>query len=399
MLRWFLYWMIIIKQDNIMNNKIDPYRKLQKHLDKMPVGYPSTKSGVEISLLKRIFTPEQAAVAIHLHYKHKSLDQIFQTAKEIVSSKEELKNILDETVSNGGIFRRRKDGKYQYALLTFLLWGMYEHQLKRLNQGFLDDSGEYMQGEFGLELATSTLPKMRVIPVEKSVTVEHNIATYDEMRQVVKNAGDHIAIQECFCRKAADMQNKSCKSTDRREVCMSFGDLAELYVEEGWARKIDQHEALEIVRKNEEEGLVLMPANEQEPNFMCACCSDCCGMLTMMKGFPKPAEVVGSNYYAKVDPELCKGCGTCITRCPIDAVIKKDSVSSINLKRCIGCGLCVPSCPEKAMLMIAKEKEVLPPQTVENHLDTIYAKRTSLSGKMRSYAIKSMIRVATKLTK
>ena len=101
MLRWFLYWMIIIKQDSIMNIEIDPYRKLQKHLDTMPVGYPSTKSGVEISLLKRIFTPEQAAVAIHLHYKHKSLDQIFQTAKEIVSSKEELKNILDETVSNG----------------------------------------------------------------------------------------------------------------------------------------------------------------------------------------------------------------------------------------------------------------------------------------------------------
>jgi len=382
-----------------MNNEIEPYRKLQKHLDKMPVGYPSTKSGVEISLLKRIFTPEQATAAIHLHYKHKTLDEIFNTAKEIVSSKEELKNILDETVSNGGILRRKRDGKDQYALLTFILWGMYEHQLKRLSQGFLDDSSEYMQGEFGIEMATSTLPKMRVIPVEKSVTVEHNIATYDEMRQVVKDAGDQIAIQECFCRKVADMKDKSCKVTDRREVCMSFGDLAELYVEERWARKIDQHEALEIVRQNEEEGLVLMPANEQEPNFMCACCSDCCGMLSLMKNLPKPAEVVGSNYYAKVDPALCKGCGTCITRCPIDAVIKNDSVSSINLKRCIGCGLCVPTCPEKAMLMVAKEKEVLPPKTVENHLDTIFTRRTSFSGKLRSHAIKSMLRVATKFSK
>jgi Na+-translocating ferredoxin:NAD+ oxidoreductase RNF subunit RnfB len=142
-----------------------------------------------------------------------------------------------------------------------------------------------------------------------------------------------------------------------------------------------------------------MPANEQEPNFMCACCNDCCGMLMLMKSFPKPAEVVGSNYYAKVDPELCKGCGTCISRCPIDAVIKTNSISSINLKRCIGCGLCVPTCPENAMLLITKEKEVLPPETVENHLDTIYANRTSLSGKIRSYAIKSMIRVASKFSK
>ncbi len=382
-----------------MNNENDPYRKLQKHLDKMPVGYPSTKSGVEISLLKRIFTPEQAAVSTHLHYKHKSLDEIFETAKEIVGSPEELKTILDETVSNGGIFRRKRDGMEQYALLPFILWGMYEHQLKRLNPGFLEDSGKYLQGEFGLELATSTLPKMRVIPIEESVKIEHHIATYDEMRQIIKNAGDHIAIQECFCRKAADMKNKSCKVTERREVCMSLGDLAELYVEEGWAREINQQEALEIVRKNEEEGLVLMPANEQQPNFICACCSDCCGMLMMMKSFPKPAEVAGSNYYAKVDPELCKGCGTCTDRCPIDAVIRIDTVSGINLKRCIGCGLCVPTCPENAMSLIVKEKEVLPPQTVENHLDTIYARRTSFSGRIRSSAIKSMIRVASKFVK
>jgi Na+-translocating ferredoxin:NAD+ oxidoreductase RNF subunit RnfB len=382
-----------------MSNNDDVFRKLQKHLDKMPVGYPKTKSGVEISLLRRIFKPEQAAVALHLHYKFKNIDEIFETVKDLVESKEDLMRILDETVSNGGIFRRIRDGEIQYALLSFLLWGMYEHQLKRLNQGFLDDSGEYIMGEFGLEMATSTLPKMRVIPVEESVKVEHKVASYDEMRQLIKQAGEHIAIQECFCRKVADMQDKPCKATDRREVCMSMGDLADLYIEEGWARKIDQEEALEIVRKNEEEGLVLMPANEQEPNFMCACCSDCCGMLTLMKNFPKPAEVVASNFYAEVDTELCKGCGTCKERCPIDAVVINNNVSSIDLKRCIGCGLCVPTCPENAMHLVAKEKEVLPPPTVEDHFNTIYAKRMSVSGKLRSFAIKSMIRIATKVSK
>ena len=180
---------------------------------------------------------------------------------------------------------------------------------------------------------------------------------------------------------------------------MSMGDLADLYVEEGWARRIDQKEALEIARKNEEEGLVLMPGNEQEPNFMCACCSDCCGMLGMMKNFPKPAEVVASNYYAKVRSELCKSCGTCKTRCPIGAVIVNGAPSRIDLKRCIGCGLCVPTCPENAMFLLPKDKEVLPPKTNEDHLDYIYARRTSLSGKVRSRSIKTMIRVMTKLSK
>ena len=84
---------------------------------------------------------------------------------------------------------------------------------------------------------------------------------------------------------------------------MSFGDLADLYIEEEWGRHISQEEALEIARRGEEEGLVLMPANEQEPTFMCSCCSDCCGMLGMAKAFPKPAEVMGSNYYAEVNTE------------------------------------------------------------------------------------------------
>ena len=236
----------------------DTYRQLQQHLHTMPVGYPATKTGVEINLLKSIFTPEQARIATHLDYKHKSIDQIFETAKVEVRSKNELKRILDETVSNGGISRRNRDGEQQYAVLPFLMWGMYEHQLKRMDQKFLDDSGEYIMGEFGLEFATNRLPKMRVIPIEESVTAEYHIATYNELRHLIEQAGEHIAVQECFCRKVSDMRGNPCKSTDRRDLCMSFGDLADLYVEEGWARKVDQEEALEIARINEQEGLVLM---------------------------------------------------------------------------------------------------------------------------------------------
>lgn len=381
-----------------MSAQSDIYRTLQKRLNKMPVGFPSSKSGVEISLLKRIFTPEQAEIAIYLDYKHKTVDEIFKQAKNKVSSVEEVKKILDETVTNGGIFRRLRNGKAEYALLPFVLWGMYEHQLKRLNKDFLKESGEYLMGDFGLEMATSTLPKMRVIPIEESVEPENHVYNYDEAQNLIQQAGDQIAVQECFCKKVADLYDKSCKVTNRREVCMSFGDMADLYIEEGWARKISQQEALEIIRKNEEEGLVIMPANEQEPNFLCACCSDCCGMLGLMKNFPKPAEVVGSNFYAEVKTELCKACGTCKDRCPIDAV-KINGTSSIDLKRCIGCGLCVPTCTQNAVHLVAKKKEVVPPATLEDHLDTILANKKSLSGKIRSFSIKTMIRLMMKLSK
>ena len=115
-----------------MAGETNEYRELQKHLDKMPVGYPATKSGVEIDLLKKIFTPQEAKVTTHLGYKHKTVPQIYATAREEIGSEEELIRILDEIVSKGGISRRRVNGELQYAVLPFILWGAYEHQIKRL---------------------------------------------------------------------------------------------------------------------------------------------------------------------------------------------------------------------------------------------------------------------------
>jgi formate hydrogenlyase subunit 6/NADH:ubiquinone oxidoreductase subunit I len=382
-----------------MTAEPDVYRRLQEHLDKMPVGYPATRSGVEIDLLKAIFTPQEASIATQLDYKHKTVDQIFEAARDEVGTKEELVRILDDTVAKGGITRRVRNGKKQYAVVPLLLWGMYEQQLKRLTPEFLDDVGQYMMGEFGLELATSKLQKMRVIPIEESVQAEHRVATYDELRHLIEQAGDRIAIQECFCRKVSDMQGKHCRATDRREVCMSLGDLADLYIEEGWGRKISQQEALEISRKNEEEGLVLMPGNQQEATFMCACCRDCCGMLSMMGNVPRPADVVASNYYAQANAERCTGCGTCVDRCPTEAVKVKDAVASVDLARCIGCGLCVPTCTENAMFLVKKVQEVVPPQTEEEYYDVIMAQKKTLTDKVRTYFIKTFIRVASRLSR
>jgi len=379
-----------------MSTENDIYRELQKHLHKMPVGYPATKTGVEIDLLKSIFTPEQAKMATHLDYKHKTLDQIFETAQAEVGSKEEMKRVLDEAVSNGGITRRKRDGKDQYATLPFLLWGMYEHQVAKLDKAFLDDSNEYLMGEFGLEFATGRLPKMRVIPIEESVEADHQIATYDELRYLIEQAGEHIAVQECLCKKGNDILNRPCQTTQRRELCMSFGDLAELYIEEGWARKLSQSEALEMARKNEEEGLVLMPGNQQELKFMCACCNDCCGMLGLIQNYPKPAEVVGSNFYAQVTAERCTGVGSCVERCPMAALSLNNGFAVINLDRCIGCGLCVPVCPEDAISLVKKEQVTVPPMTEEDLFDTELALKSTLAGKMRNYSLKTFLRILTR---
>lgn len=380
-----------------MDDSRDVYRQLQQHLDRMPVGFPRTKTGVEIRLLKAIFSPEEARITAHLDYKHQTLDEILESTPGLVSSKIVLKLILDRIVSKGGLSRRKRDGEYQYAVLPPILWGLYEHQVKRLDPSFVGKFGEYLMGELGFELATSRLPKTRIIPIEESLTVTHRVTTYDTLRALIEQAGEHLAIQECICRKIADLHEKPCAMTERREVCMSLGDTADLYVEEGWARRIDQEEALEIARRNEEEGLVLMPGNEQKPGFMCACCRDCCGMLAMLRHFPKPAEVVASNYYAEVDATRCEACATCVGRCPIEAV-SMNGHATVDLARCIGCGLCVPTCSENAMTLVRKEEETVPPETEDDLYETILSQKSTLGGRLRNSALKGLLRIASRFS-
>ncbi|MHA2475432.1 MAG: hypothetical protein ACXAES_19610 [Promethearchaeota archaeon] len=84
------------------------YRELQQHLDKLPVGFPQTDSGVEIQILKLLFTPEEAQIALKLQLIPDTLRTVYRRAKDIIDSKEELRVLLDSLVEKGSIFGKKK---------------------------------------------------------------------------------------------------------------------------------------------------------------------------------------------------------------------------------------------------------------------------------------------------
>jgi electron transport complex protein RnfB len=362
-----------------MNSETEVYRDLRKHLDKLPIGYPATESGVEIRILKHLFTPEEARIALQLSMIPEAVGRILKRVKSTKISAEELELTLDRMVDKGSIMLSKKDGEKRYSVIPLAV-GSYEFQLEHLTKDFAQDMIQYLWGEFGKEMYRTNIPQLRTIPIEKSLPVpdKYQVSSYDSIREIIQDSGTPIVVINCVCRQSKDVIGERCTATDLRETCLVFRDNTEYYLDHGIGRIITKEEALDILKKAQEAGLVLQPENTQHPGFVCCCCGDCCGILTTIQKFPRPSELYASNYYSAVDRELCTGCGTCVERCQLQAITIVEGVATVNLERCIGCGNCVANCEFNASQLRKKEVELLPPKNT----DALYTKiMTKKSGK------------------
>lgn len=346
----------------------DAYRKLQRHLDDLPIGFPATESGVELRLLQHLFTPEEAELATHLSFVPEPVKTIYRRVRKTGITPEELEEKLDALVAKGALNggAHPKTGKKYYANAFFAV-GMFEYQVGRLTPEFVEDMHAYMDEAFIKEFTRTKIPQLRTIPLEQSLTPEHEIASYDQLAHFIENARGKISVANCICRQIKDMEGTPCKATDMRELCFQFRGAAEYYIENGLGREVTKEEALSIARRAEDDGLVLQPGNTVWPYCLCCCCGCCCEILTNVKKFPRPAEFFATNHHAAVLVEECVGCGTCLERCPMDALALdesgEDPVCHVNRDRCIGCGACVTACPTEALRLEQNAEVVVPPHS------------------------------------
>ncbi len=342
-------------------------------MDQMPIAFPSTESGVELRILKHFFTPEEAEIALYLSTLPESADKIYRRVKKTGISKENLEQTLDGLVSKGSIlggklFQAKGDGKYYSK--AHLAVGMYEFQVNRLTRKFVDDMVQYTDEAYAEAFITPRTSQLKTIPIESSFTPEHNVATYDDIRQLVLQTGGKIAVYNCICKQENIVLGKTCKKTQRQKICIGFNEVAEYTINNIAGCSISKDECLQILKQNEKDGLILQPQNVQKPNFLCSCCSCCCTVLKMLKKFPRPAEYWHSNYFAEVKAEDCIGCKICQKRCSMEAISIKENVSSVNLERCIGCGLCTSTCKTQAIQLKKKTRSTVP---AKNHF-SLYRK-------------------------
>lgn len=334
----------------------DVYERLREHLHNLPVGFPSTKSGVEIRILKRLFTEEEAEMACLLSPFPAIATEI---AEKVGKDVETLEPLLEQMCKKGLIYNSRKGGITTYSASWFIV-GIFEYQVNRLTKELIEDFDQYLDDGYRDELLSYDTHQLRVVPVNQAVNAVKSVATYDNARELIKQQSK-ISVLNCICRQKKDMEGKPCSHHEEREICLAFSGGAYYFLEHGLGREISQEKALNLLDFAEEKGLVLNSGNAQKTFVMCLCCGDCCEYLAVMKTHPKPSSLVSSSYYAQVDEDLCIGCETCVDRCQMDAITIVNNISTVSLNRCIGCGLCITTCPEEALSLQLKTELEAPP--------------------------------------
>ena len=343
----------------------DIYKKLALHMDNTPSGYPETESGVELRILKQLYTPEEAELALSLVMMPEPVEAIAERAGK---DPELIEPVLIEMGRKGLIVHVSKGGSSFYMLMHFVV-GVWEYQVNRLTKELIRDFNEYVPHLIKAQYKNKT-QQMRVIPVQKAVNTELNIMDYEQVENIIRSQSK-ILVAPCICRKEHNMMDHGCDKL--AEACLVFGSGAYIYENRGIGRIIDHDEAIEIVKKGVEQGLVPQPSNSKKPTNICLCCDCCCQILKNIKDFDEPAKIVSSNFQAAVDSDACTGCQACEDICPMDAVdMDDDSITAVvNYDRCIGCGLCVTVCEFEAMSLedkLVTERIEPPANVVETYM-------------------------------
>ena len=329
------------------------------------MGFPKTESGVELRILQRLFSEQEAQVALGLRPQSESPQEI---ATRLKADANQIEAFLDRMSHHGLIYREGDRGGRKYGLLPYMS-GSNKFQMKVLGNHEHAEDGESYLPTLLKEIATSRTHNRQITPVEDNLPVDVEATPWEQASEIVKQS-DKIALCACRCRAGQKLLGKGC-SQPIDDICLVFSPFADYCLENDLGREITYNEAMKSITRGESAGLVRITLNvQQNPTIMCQCCSCCCAWMQAIETMDFAPEVMPrSSYQAASDMEMCNGCEACLTVCPTKAItMSKDEKVVVNISRCLGCGLCVSECPVESLALHNKAEIVLPPATWDDLL-------------------------------
>jgi len=281
-------------------------------------------------------TPEQLAEKVG-----KPADEVEKMCKELYQ-----KGVSFKSFKGGGVGYKMCRDMVQFHDAT-ILWSEATKEYHDLWQKYM----EVEWPNFARFIDKFPKPFTRVIPVQEAVEAgKQQILDVESANKIIKNA-EVCAVTKCTCRIIAH------KCDNPLEVCLQVNNAARYTIDRGSGKEITKEEALKILRECEEAGLVHVTMNKAHVgHFICNCCGCCCQTFPLLisDGLKLTDP---SRYRAKIDEDVCDGCGTCLDRCYFNAIeeVERDdgeTVMRVIEEKCMGCGVCHVTCAQEAITLV-----------------------------------------------
>ncbi len=331
----------------------DVYRQVAEMVDRDDVvGVPVTPAFLKVLSLQ--FTEKEAELALKVGLAGGNIECL---AEKTGIDKDKLKTMLNAMADKGTVWIDPRSDDPQYRILGSSAPGLVETGIwGGIRFPYDVELGKALH-EVVVEWAREKLCKLGFpfAPVWAHHEFLPKDAGPDESLAAFLGEQDYFSVSYCPCRLSHWLSDPGNHCDHMLETCLHTGDTARWCVEHGQGREITYEEALELLCKSNENGLVhTININ----GFICNCCVDCCPMFI---GFHEmnTQTLIPSPFVPRVNDDECISCGNCAERCPVNA-IKMNDVAEIDLGTCIGCGLCIPTCASESIRLERRAPEELP---------------------------------------
>jgi formate hydrogenlyase subunit 6/NADH:ubiquinone oxidoreductase subunit I len=353
----------------------DTYERLAGHLAKLSMGYPYSQALLD--LLKAMFTPKEAAIALAMQ------TDLLPLEVENISAIADRAGISESAAAETLAAMAQKKAVYSARTLS----GQTGYALHQVGYGMPQSYlWQGPDGDTSIEMARLivkyfTVPVTREVygksptksykysPVGLSIDAGRQGVMHHEQIRIILESAEKIGLAHCPCRTSARILGRTdCRHS--LEVCFKYDEMADFVIDKGLARKVSADEALSIMKACEAEGLVHMVDNAQGGvKHTCNCCGHYCWNVGIIARKKVPRDAIMTVYYLRqTEMDACIGCGACAEICPVQAVVLGDDDRPVvDLDWCIGCGVCMVSCPADAIAMKRRSDDPGPENFTELH--------------------------------